>query len=169
MASNEGSGSRPNEGFASRPQEQQQPSMQSPKSHDSAAKLRKEKLMSSRKSFQKSSHSENNRLPGQAYETPEGQPSAIADEDREKENALGNEPSFSLANPTTKLHAKYQSHGFYEDPEYRDYNPRYERDNNQPLWSLAVPLPRVVRPGMRLGKSKKGKGDVIATETVGCP
>lgn len=158
-----------NEGFTNSPKEQQQPSMQSPKSHESAAKIRTEKSGPSRKSSQKSSHSKNHRHSGQIYETPEGQPSAIAEEDREKENALGNEPGFSLANPTTKSHPIYQSHGFYEDPEYRDYNPRYERDNNQPLWSLAVPLPRVIRPGMRLGKSKKGKGDVIATETVSYP
>ena len=158
-----------NKGSASRSQEQQQPSMQSPKSHESAAKLRTIKSGPSGKSSQKSFHSNKDRSSGQAYETPEGQPSAIAEEDREKENALGNEPGFSLANTTTKLQAKYQSHGFYEDPEYRHYNPQYERDNDQPLWSLAVPLPRVIRPGMRLGKSKKGKGDVIATETVSCP
>lgn len=158
-----------NEGSASRPQELQQPSMQSPKSHESAAKLRTVKPGSSGKFSQKSSHSKKRHPSGQTYETPEGQPSAIAEEDREKENALGNEPDFSLANPTSNLQTKYQSHGFYEDPEYRDYNPRYERDNKQPLWSLAVPLPRVIRPGMRLGKSKKGKGDVIATETVSCP
>ena len=164
MASNEGSTSNPQG-----PQEQQQPSVQSPRSHNSATKIQTGKSGKSGKLSQLSTRSENRRPSGQAYETPEGQPTAIAEEDREKENALGNEPGFSLANPDTKSRPTYQSHGFYEDPEYRDYNPRYERDNNVPLWSLAQPLPRVIRPGMRLGKTKNGQKDIIATETVSCP
>lgn len=156
-----------NEGFTNKPKEQQQPSVQSPKSHNSATGTRTGRSEISDKSSQKASHPKNHRSSGRAYETPEGQPSAIAEEDREKENALGNEPEFSLANPTTKQ-PRYMSNGFYEDPEYRDYNPQYERDNNEPLWSLARPLPRVIRPGMRIGKSKKKGADIIATETVSC-
>ncbi|KAJ6035016.1 Glycerol uptake facilitator protein [Penicillium canescens] len=37
----------------------------------------------------------------------------------------------------------------YLDPEYRSMNPRYGKNNEQPVWGLAKPLPRVVRPGMR--------------------
>lgn len=34
-------------------------------------------------------------------------------------------------------------------PSYADLNPEYEQPNNaKPVWSLAKPLPRVVRPGM---------------------
>ncbi|EYE96335.1 putative aquaglyceroporin [Aspergillus ruber CBS 135680] len=37
----------------------------------------------------------------------------------------------------------------YVDPEYTQYNPHYNEENREPVWSLAQPLPRVVRPGMR--------------------
>lgn len=37
----------------------------------------------------------------------------------------------------------------YVDPEYVQYNPHYNEENREPVWSLAQPLPRVVRPGMR--------------------
>lgn len=37
----------------------------------------------------------------------------------------------------------------YEDPEYQSMNPRYGKNNEKPVWGLAKPLPRVVRPGMR--------------------
>jgi aquaglyceroporin related protein len=40
----------------------------------------------------------------------------------------------------------------YLDPEYRSMNPRYGKNNEQPVWGLAKPLPRVVRPGMRRDK-----------------
>lgn len=151
------------------PSEQQKPSMHNIKSHNSATKNRTGRSGKPGNSSQNVSRSKDHRPSGQAYETPEGQPAAIAEEDHAKINALGNEPDFSLANSTTKSHPTYMSHSFFEDPEYRDYNPRYERDHSEPLWSLARPLPRVIRPGMRLGKSKKGKGDIIATETVCYP
>lgn len=77
-----------NKGSASRSQEQQQPSMQSPNSRVSAARLRTENLGQLKESSQGSSLSKNHCPSGQAYDTPEGQPSALAEEDREKENAL---------------------------------------------------------------------------------
>lgn len=42
-----------------------------------------------------------------------------------------------------------QQNNTYVDPEYRQKNPRYGRENEKPIWGLAKPLPRVVRPGMR--------------------
>lgn len=116
-------------------------------------------------SSERSSASKDHCPPGQLYETADGHPAAIAEEDHEKENALGNDPVFSLANPTSNKHPIPQNQ-LYEDPEYRTYSPRYAKEDNQPLWSLAQPLPRIIRPGMRLGKAKDGKGDIIATEPV---
>lgn len=98
------------------------------------------------------------------------QPAAVSGEDREKQNALGTEPQFSLAGPNTVMRSVDPSQNIYEDPEYRDLNPQYGKSHNEPLWSLAQPLPRVVRPGMSLGHHEGGKGDAdkesIATETV---
>lgn len=37
----------------------------------------------------------------------------------------------------------------YIHPEYHDMNPEYGKTNEEPVWGLAKPLPRVVRPGMR--------------------
>jgi aquaglyceroporin related protein len=41
----------------------------------------------------------------------------------------------------------------YIDPEYQGMNPRYGINNEKPIWGLAKPLPRVVRPGMRRNKT----------------
>ncbi|KAJ5666813.1 MIP transporter [Penicillium macrosclerotiorum] len=55
---------------------------------------------------------------------------------------------FTLAGPdeTTQMRL---SHEPFVQPGYADLNPSYEQANNaKPVWSLAKPLPRVVRPGM---------------------
>lgn len=41
----------------------------------------------------------------------------------------------------------------YVDKEYYDYNPNYQKPKDAPVWGLAKPLPRVVRPGMRRGNN----------------
>jgi aquaglyceroporin related protein len=38
------------------------------------------------------------------------------------------------------------------DPRYYEFNPTYQRTENAPVWGLAKPLPRVVRPGMWRGR-----------------
>lgn len=43
------------------------------------------------------------------------------------------------------------------DPEYEQLNPRYNRPKEKPLWGLAKPLPRVVRPGMRPKTAKEAR------------
>lgn len=60
-------------------------------------------------------------------------------------------PTHSLAgNNMAPIHPHTSHHGnVYVEPEYRQRNPRYGRENEKPLWGLAKPLPRVVRPGMR--------------------
>lgn len=58
-------------------------------------------------------------------------------------------PQYSLAGATG-----LQSHaGSYVDPKYYDYNPAYREVHQQPVWGLAKPLPRVVRPGMTKGRT----------------
>ncbi|KAL4782113.1 aquaporin-like protein [Aspergillus varians] len=56
--------------------------------------------------------------------------------------------NFTLAGPdeTAQL---YTAHQPFVHPAYTDLNPEYEQPHNtKPVWSLAKPLPRVVRPGM---------------------
>lgn len=47
--------------------------------------------------------------------------------------------------------------GVYIDPQYRDLNPKYGGGNDRPVWGLAKPLPRVVRPGMRRNDGTESK------------
>ncbi|KAK4542775.1 hypothetical protein LTR36_006151 [Oleoguttula mirabilis] len=60
----------------------------------------------------------------------------------------GGRSQFTLAGPdeTSKVR---EAHEPYVHPGYADLNPAYEQPANaKPVWSLAKPLPRVVRPGM---------------------
>ncbi|KAL3417818.1 MIP family channel protein [Phlyctema vagabunda] len=57
----------------------------------------------------------------------------------------GDRPQYSLAGSF----AGPPNTGGYVDPQYYDLNPRYQRQEAAPLWGLAKPLPRIVRPGMR--------------------
>ncbi|PLB53653.1 putative aquaporin [Aspergillus steynii IBT 23096] len=54
----------------------------------------------------------------------------------------------------------------YVHPEYREMNPDYMKNHEAPIWGLAKPLPRVVRPGMRRDPTRD---DTMAyqTETKG--
>ena len=55
---------------------------------------------------------------------------------------------FTLAGPEETSQVQ-QAHEPYIHPGYADLNPAYEQPaNSKPVWSLAKPLPRVVRPGM---------------------
>lgn len=55
---------------------------------------------------------------------------------------------FTLAGPDETPQMRL-SHEPFVAPGYSDLNPAYEQPNNaKPVWSLAKPLPRVVRPGM---------------------
>ena len=62
-------------------------------------------------------------------------------------HALPARPSFSLMG--NSIHTHGQS---YVDPRYYELNPTYEKEDNTPVWGLAKPLPRVVRPGMQRGR-----------------
>ena len=55
---------------------------------------------------------------------------------------------FTLAGPDETPQLRLAQEPFVQ-PGYADLNPSYEQPNNtKPVWSLAKPLPRVVRPGM---------------------
>lgn len=65
-------------------------------------------------------------------------------------------PIYSLAG-----NHDFQSHGIgYVSPGYYALNPDYQKPKDQPLWGLAKPLPRVVRPGMR----RKGHGEEVVED-----
>jgi aquaglyceroporin related protein len=56
--------------------------------------------------------------------------------------------NFSLAGPTP-VEAAVVANQPYVDPGYTQLNPAYDQPENiRPVWGLAKPLPRVVRPGM---------------------
>lgn len=110
----------------------------------------------------KQSHTNSNNPTTPSLQNAESQqPAAVGGEDVEKEDALGNEPQFSLAN-----NEEIAPQNIYVHPEYRRRNPQYGKESGGPIWSLAQPLPRVVRPGMHLGEDRDGKHDAFATETV---
>ncbi|KAJ6012204.1 hypothetical protein N7499_012828 [Penicillium canescens] len=69
-----------------------------------------------------------------------------------RNEGLGNNPSFSLANSSAQNgNPSKNQNDTYLDDEYQDYNPQYGQGNYGPTWSLAQPLPHIVRPGMRHG------------------
>lgn len=60
----------------------------------------------------------------------------------------GQGTQFNLAGPSDSQQLR-SAHEPFVHPGYGDLNPSYEQPNNaKPIWSLAKPLPRVVRPGM---------------------
>lgn len=60
----------------------------------------------------------------------------------------GQGTQFNLAGPSDTQQLR-SAHEPFVHPVYGDLNPSYEQPNNaKPIWSLAKPLPRVVRPGM---------------------
>jgi aquaglyceroporin related protein, other eukaryote len=64
-------------------------------------------------------------------------------------NATGaqSQADFSLAGPPPEV--ALQSNQPYVDPGYTELNPAYDQPSNiRPVWGLAKPLPRVLRPGM---------------------
>ncbi|KAJ5787117.1 hypothetical protein N7457_002107 [Penicillium paradoxum] len=79
------------------------------------------------------------------YEAPDG-----TREEGSKCEGLGSNPVFSLAgsgaeNPNNTNNAPFL------DNEYQAYNPQYGQPDDSPTWSLAQPLPHIMRPGMRHG------------------
>ncbi|KAG0157806.1 hypothetical protein PDIDSM_4 [Penicillium digitatum] len=70
------------------------------------------------------------------------------DEARLPQDAVRTQGRFTLAGPEETLQLRSAQEPFVQ-PGYADLNPSYEQPSNaRPVWSLAKPLPRVVRPGM---------------------
>ncbi|KAF7594145.1 hypothetical protein BBP40_009994 [Aspergillus hancockii] len=88
-------------------------------------------------SAQKHSGKENTRPPPHTRYTQRSRMSQLS---RRKTN----QTTHSLAGPRVE-----DPRSVYVHPEYRDMNPKYGQTDGGPLWGLAKPLPRVVRPGMR--------------------
>ncbi|KAJ5489786.1 Glycerol uptake facilitator protein [Penicillium diatomitis] len=80
-------------------------------------------------------------------------PSQLA-RNQPSQNTITSSPSYSLAGPGSTYYQPAPDK-VYVDPEYQDYNPRYGCNNEAPVWGLAKPLPRVVRPGMRRDQSQQ--------------
>jgi hypothetical protein len=72
------------------------------------------------------------------------------------QNAIQTVPSHTVAGPNT-MNGQSTQGPVYQDPEYQSMNPRYGKDNEKPVWGLAKPLPRVVRPGMRRNETTDQK------------
>ncbi|KAJ5664392.1 Major intrinsic protein [Penicillium longicatenatum] len=68
-------------------------------------------------------------------------------EDASKGEGAGTNPTFSLAGPG----ASNPASNAYVGDDYRLYNPQYGKEVDSPTWSLAQPLPHIVRPGMQHG------------------
>ncbi|KAJ5724585.1 Major intrinsic protein [Penicillium malachiteum] len=89
-------------------------------------------------------------IESQEYEPPEG-----TQEDGSKNEGAGNNPVFSLAGPG----AHNPASNSYIGENYRDYNPQYGKERDAPTWSLAQPLPHIVRPGMQHGALPEDRKD----------
>ncbi|KAJ5798843.1 Major intrinsic protein [Penicillium pulvis] len=76
------------------------------------------------------------------HEAPEG-----TQEEGDKGEDAGDNPTFSLAGPG----ASNPASNAYVGDLYRQYNPQYGKEVDSPTWSLAQPLPHIVRPGMQHG------------------
>lgn len=77
------------------------------------------------------------------YEQPEG-----TEEEASKNEGMGKNPSYSLAGSGAQNPNNNQG---YTDEEYQKYASQYNKQDDGPTWSLAHPLPHIVRPGMRHG------------------
>lgn len=80
--------------------------------------------------------------------------SAASGADVDGGDATSQTGGFTLAGPGNPIDTIVANQP-YVDPGYSDLNPAYEQAPNvRPVWGLAKPLPRVVRPGMIPTKSE---------------
>ncbi|KAK4867771.1 hypothetical protein LT330_006676 [Penicillium expansum] len=83
-----------------------------------------------------------------AVEAPEHEQPGGTEEEGSKNDAMGNNPSYSLAGSGAQ---NPNNNRGYTDEEYEQYNSQADKGDDGPTWSLAQPLPHIVRPGMRHG------------------
>ena len=100
------------------------------------------------KGLKRSLKSKNANIMTDTMEVPEREQLGGTEEKGSKNDGMGNIPSYSLAGSGAQN--PNNSRG-YADEEYKLYNPQYGKGYDEPTWSLAQPLPHIVRPGMRHG------------------
>ena len=93
---------------------------------------------------------------GSVYYGPQSQRDPSLRNRTHSQQQINRYPSHSLAGSNTG-EVPPQQGNVYIDPEYHQYNPKYGGNNEKPVWGLAKPLPRVVRPGMRRDDSRAAK------------
>ncbi|KAJ9483241.1 hypothetical protein VN97_g10172 [Penicillium thymicola] len=76
-------------------------------------------------------------------EQPEG-----TEEERSKNDGMGQYPSFSLAGSGAQ---NPNNNRGYTGEEYGKYDSQADKGDDCPTWSLTQPLPHIVRPGTRHG------------------
>ncbi|CAI7625999.1 hypothetical protein N7527_002943 [Penicillium freii] len=83
-----------------------------------------------------------------AVEAPEREQPEGTEEEASKNDGMGQDPSYSLAGSGAQ---NPNNNRGYTDEEYEKYNSQADKGDDGPTWSLAQPLPHIVRPGMRHG------------------
>ncbi|KAJ5427201.1 hypothetical protein N7465_002271 [Penicillium sp. CMV-2018d] len=83
-----------------------------------------------------------------AVEAPEREQPEGTEEEASKNDGMGQDPSYSLAGSGAQ---NPNNNRGYTDEEYDKYNSQADKGDDSPTWSLAQPLPHIVRPGMRHG------------------
>ncbi|KAJ5214052.1 hypothetical protein N7449_001221 [Penicillium cf. viridicatum] len=83
-----------------------------------------------------------------AVEAPEREQPEGTEEEGSKNDGMGQNPSYSLAGSGAP---NPNNNRGYTDEEYEKYNYQADKGEDGPTWSLAQPLPHIVRPGMRHG------------------
>ena len=83
-------------------------------------------------------------------EAPEREQQEGTQEEGSKNDGLGNVPSYSLAGSGAQNPSNNRG---YTNQEYEQYSSQFHKgkEGDSPTWSLAQPLPHVLRPGMRHG------------------
>lgn len=84
---------------------------------------------------------------GSFYYASQNPPTPATERRLASQNRVQQTPSHSVAGPG--MMDQPAQGPVYQDPEYQSMNPKYGKNNQKPVWGLAKPLPRVVRPGMR--------------------
>lgn len=101
------------------------------------------------KGLNKSLRNRNNaNTPIDAVEAPEREQPEGTEEEASKNDGMGQDPSYSLAGSGAQ---NPNNNRGYTDEEYEKYNAQADKGDDSPTWSLAQPLPHIVRPGMRHG------------------
>ncbi|CRL18388.1 Major intrinsic protein [Penicillium camemberti] len=100
-----------------------------------------------------------------AMEAPEHEQPEGTEEEGSKNDGMGQNPSYSLAGSGAQ---NPNNNRGYTDEEYEKYNFQADKGEDGPTWSLAQPLPHIVRPGMRHGAlpedRKEDKGAMTESE-----